>query len=93
MTTDSKMCDVNEIKAKMALIEIDRLRNLVDKQNKDIKKLNNKNTKLIKEVAKLNSFNEESQSKVFEANKKYAWGIILGHIVFKVFEISIAKIL
>ena len=43
-------------------------------------------------LPKLNTFDEESQDKVFEANKKYAWGIILGHIVFKVFEISINKL-
>ena len=47
---------------------------------------------IISFLPKLNTFDEESQNKVFEANKKYAWGIILGHIVFKVFEISINKL-
>jgi len=39
------------------------------------------------------SFDEEVQSKIYDTNKKYAWGIILGHISFKIFEISLAKIL
>jgi len=39
------------------------------------------------------SFDEEAQSKIYDTNKKYAWGIILGHISFKIFEISLAKIL